>query len=345
MANNDWLDFPEFDVDRWRSETSGIRAKEVKLWEKPIWKQHVHAQDLPRRAIAPPEAGNPWSLTQSMAAKTEVLPALMGGAEGIRLAHSTCDPSWLEGVHLNMVHVYLDADATALHGFDLPALVAAGWKGNCTVRVAGTSDAVIRKHASACGNQGLRTWMVDTSNQADVMEALVNALHQCEAAIAQFEAAGLDAGQQFSAFVWKVLIGVHVLEGVAFLRAARRLWQRWLQARGLPDVPIWLDAQTVQPAIDGELKTDRLIGMTTAAYAAVVGGADSIEVIAHDHNGERASAEGNRWARNVQHLLREESGLHRVFDPMGGSNTLEAWTDSLTEGAWDQFEQRATPTS
>lgn len=345
MANNDWLDFPEFDLDRWHAETNGIRSKKDGIWEKPIWKPHTPSRDLPQRAIAPPSEGNPWSLTQSMAAKTEVLPALMGGAEGIRLAHSNCDATWLEGVHLNMVHVHVDADRTPLNGFDLAALVAAGMQGSCTVRVAGASDAVIREHAAACGDLGLRTWMVDASNQPDALDALVHGLHQIEAARAQFEAAGLDVGQQVQRFVWRALIGVHVLEGVAYMRAARRVWQRWLQANALPDVPIWLDVQTVQPAIDGKLKTDRLIGMTTSAYAAVVGGADSVEVIPHDHDGERASTEGNRWARNVQHLLREESGLHRVFDPMGGSNTLEAWTDSLAQGAWDQFEQPPTTAS
>ena len=48
--------------------------------------------------------------------------------------------------------------------------------------------------------------------------------------------------------------------------------------------------------------------------------------------------DGQRWARNIQHLMREESGLHRVFDPMGGSRVVEAWTGSLVEAAWAQYE-------
>lgn len=343
MANNDWLNFPEFDMDRWRSETNGIRTRDEANWKKPIWMPSAQSRELPPRAIAPPSAGNPWSLTQTVAAQAEVLPALMGGSEGIRLAHSECDASWLEGVHLNMVHVHLDADRTALEGFSLQAMADAGWQGSCTIRVADASESTIRAHEHVCEALGLRTWMVDTSGQADGLEALINALHQCEAARGQFEAAGLSAPPQFQRFVWKAVVGVHALEGVAFLRAARRVWQRWLLAHGFPDVPIWLDIQTVQPAIDGDLNTDRLIGLTTAAYAAVVGGADAIEVIPHDFEGGRASAEGSRWARNIQHLLREESGLHRVFDPMGGSNTLEAWTDSLAEAAWNRFEQPAPP--
>lgn len=342
MANNDWLDFPDFDVDRWRSETSGIRARYEGHVERPIWMPHAPSQDLPQRAIAPPEAGNPWSLTQTVVAQAEVLPALIGGAEGIRLAHPECDSSWLEGVHLNMVHLHINTDGTELNGFDFPALVAAGWKGSCTLRVTDAVESAIRDHALAFGALGLRTWMVDTSSQSDGLEALINGLRQFNRARVHFQSAGLDVGQQFRGFVWKAVVGVHVLEGVAFLRAARRVWQRWLFANDLPDVPIWLDIQTVQPPIEGELKTDRLIGLTAAAYAAAVGGADAIEVVAHDYDGERASAEGSRWARNVQHLLREESGLHRVFDPMGGSSTLESWTDSLAQAAWNRFEQPET---
>ena len=341
MAINDWLEFPEFDVELWRSETSGIRTKASAHWERPIWVPHGHSKDLPQRAIAPPEAGNPWSLTQTVATRAEILSALMGGAEGIRLACPDCEATWLEGVHLNMVLVHLDADRSSMKGFDLRALAAAGWQGSCTMRVRGAAEAAIRNHALACEALELRTWMVDTSDKADVLEALVDGLHQCEMARTQFEKTGLDTAQQFRGFVWKVVVGVHVLEGVAFLRAVRRVWQRWLLANGLPNVPIWLDVQTVQANMDGDLDTDRLIGLTTAAYAAVVGGSDAIEVIPHDHNGMSASTEGSRWARNIQHLLREESGLHRVFDPMGGSYTLEAWTDSLERATWDRFEQPA----
>ena len=123
-------------------------------------------------------------------------------------------------------------------------------------------------------------------------------------------------------------------------RAMRILWQRWLKSRGQAPASIWLDALTYRPEVGEGLSTDRLIGMTSAAYASALGGPDSLEVLPHDSGDGMASSEGKRWARNIQHLMREEAGLHRVFDPMGGSRVVEAWTASLVEGAWDAFEKQ-----
>ena len=81
--------------------------------------------------------------------------------------------------------------------------------------------------------------------------------------------------------------------------------------------------------------------MTSAAYASAIGGTDSLEIVPHDAKDKQASADGKRWARNIQHLMREEAGLNRVFDPMGGSHVVEFWTSSLIESVWDTFKNQA----
>ena len=43
-------------------------------------------------------------------------------------------------------------------------------------------------------------------------------------------------------------------------------------------------------------------------------------------------------ARNIQHLLMDESDLHRVADPGAGSGAIEALTDALAERAWEEFQ-------
>jgi methylmalonyl-CoA mutase len=40
-------------------------------------------------------------------------------------------------------------------------------------------------------------------------------------------------------------------------------------------------------------------------------------------------------ARNTHHLLKEESQLNKVIDPLGGSYYLETLTDRIGESAWD----------
>ena len=58
------------------------------------------------------------------------MPALMGGAEGIRFQDQRCAWEWLNSVHLEMIHLHPDADRVELAGFP-EANAQAGWKGSC----------------------------------------------------------------------------------------------------------------------------------------------------------------------------------------------------------------------
>jgi len=35
--------------------------------------------------------------------------------------------------------------------------------------------------------------------------------------------------------------------------------------------------------------------------------------------------------------MREESGLHRVCDPMGGSFVVESWKHAILDQAWKEY--------
>src|SRR6056297_1525012 len=48
---------------------------------------------------------------------------------------------------------------------------------------------------------------------------------------------------------------------------------------------------------------------------------------------------GRRIARNTPIILGEESHLHRVVDPAGGSWFLENLTAELALKAWDEFQE------
>ena len=341
MAHNDWLDFPGFDVARWEADTSTIDASEGGTWDKPLWSPSVLAEELPAKAIAPKTAGNAWSLTETIHRAADIMPALMGGAEGIRLQHEAVSVEWLNEVHLNMIHLHLDADRIDLTRFSLDRLLTDGWRGSCTRRVRGLTSEAANFHADALKTApSIRKWAIDTCDEMDPVQALTSGLMQAQNALEVFKAAGVDAANAVQAFSWAHTAGPHVLEGVAMTRAMRILWPRWLIWRGFGQASIWLDARTYIPPVGDGLSTDRLIGMTSAAYASAIGGSDALDVIPHDAHDQRGSADGKRWARNVQHLMREEAGLHRVFDPMGGSRVVESWTASLVATVWEAFENR-----
>jgi hypothetical protein len=338
MAHNDWLDFPDFDVATWASQTASISTGSDANWKKLIWAEGANAIQLPARAIDSRESGNPWAITQTPARPSDVVSMLMGGVQGIRLNAAGADEAWLSDVHLEMVDVYIDADAISLEGFDLQAMAKAGWTGHCARRIHALDAEAFRSHVELTNGLNVRVWLVQTGIKTDYTNALADGLLQLERfrrLLKEQKGSGVKAWQSM---VWKCHVGPHVLEGVACLRALRLVWDKWLESHGFDKVAIWIDAVASNESAQCEFATDRLIPMTASTYASVIGGADSIETVAHDAESETAAVDGQRWARNIQHLMREESGLHRVFDPMGGSRVVEAWTGSLVEAAWAQYE-------
>src|SRR5690606_41372243 len=76
---------------------------------------------------------------------------------------------------------------------------------------------------------------------------------------------------------------------------------------------------------------------TVAAFAAGVGGADAVTVLPFDSPLGRSEAFGRRIARNVSHLLIEESHVAQVTDPAGGAYAVERLTDDLAVAGWAEL--------
>jgi hypothetical protein len=72
------------------------------------------------------------------------------------------------------------------------------------------------------------------------------------------------------------------------------------------------------------------------AKAAIIGGADILLIEPSDGVGE--SPFERRIARNIQHLLIEESHLNVVADPAAGSYYIETLTDHLAQKIWTEFQ-------
>ncbi|MDZ5621543.1 methylmalonyl-CoA mutase family protein [Nocardioides sp. HM23] len=129
---------------------------------------------------------------------------------------------------------------------------------------------------------------------------------------------------------------------IAKLRAARQLWASVLQHSGLPadvDVAQRQHAVTSRPMLS---KYDPYVNMlrgTVAAFAAGVGGADAITVLPFDAALGRPEAFGRRIARNVSHLLIDESHVAAVADPAGGAYAVEQLTADLAAAGWAAFQQ------
>ena len=127
---------------------------------------------------------------------------------------------------------------------------------------------------------------------------------------------------------------------IAKLRAARVLWARVLELSGAtPGHSVRIHATTSRPMLS---KYDPYVNMlrgTVAAFAAGVGGADSVTVLPFDSANGRPEGFGRRIARNVNHLLIDESHVAAVADPAGGAYAVEQLTSDEAAAGWAQFQQ------
>jgi methylmalonyl-CoA mutase len=131
---------------------------------------------------------------------------------------------------------------------------------------------------------------------------------------------------------------------IAKLRAARQLWARVAEVVGEP----LAGAATVHAVTSAPMMAQRdpwvnMLRTTLAAFAAGVGGADTVFVQPFDTaipGGLPGTAPSfaRRMARNTQLLLLEESHVGRVLDPGGGSWHVEDLTRRLAEQAWKHFQ-------
>ncbi|MGE2691652.1 methylmalonyl-CoA mutase small subunit [Mycolicibacterium pulveris] len=130
---------------------------------------------------------------------------------------------------------------------------------------------------------------------------------------------------------------------IAKMRAARLLWARVAEVIGAPTAAATLHAVTSLPMMAKRDPWVNMLRTTLAAFAAGVGGADTVQVHPFDvaidggFPGTAASF-ARRIARNTQLLLIEESHVGRVLDPAGGSWHVEDLTEQLAEQAWKQFQ-------
>lgn len=133
-------------------------------------------------------------------------------------------------------------------------------------------------------------------------------------------------------------VGSHLFEGMAKIRAARLLWARLLEINELPKTSIELYAETSTAEQTVYDVHTNLLRASTAAFGAVVGGADQVQIKPYTAVAGEGDLEGDRLALNQHYLLAYESYLDRVEDPASGSFFIETLTQQLCEEAWSVFQ-------
>lgn len=327
---------------------------------QPLYTGDDHAGDTSLPGMAPYTrgsriAGGPWQVRQAHSRATgnhAVLDDLSGGADAIEL-HIDGETS------LEELEQLLDGVPATVPIMLAPGSEAAIWhlvslwdaRGVARGSALGgfgmdPRDHVVAEAVANTLNLGYHNVLVATANGAGLADQgaseaqeLAGSLADAVAYLRSCEQAGLDLALAADRLEFRYAAGVDQFSTIAKLRAARRLWARVTEACGIEPA-----AQRQHAVTSGAMMSRRdpyvnMIRTAVACFAATAGGADAITVSPFDAAIGVPNQLGLRIARNTQLLLREESHLHQVIDPSGGSFYVESLTDAMSEAAWGLFQE------
>lgn len=302
-----------------------------------------------------------------------VLGALTDGASALQLRVGTDGvPSaeldrLLEGVFLDLVPVILDAGVEYTAAADAVLALIEGFDDEqrarlsvdfgadpLTAALTGAPSATVDEVVAAAGKVtgylgGVRAVTVDGlalhNLGASASWELAGAIAGGVGYLRLLTEAGVPVGDAVAQVSFRFAADDDQFLTIAKLRAARTLWARVAEVAGAPERgATTIHAVTSSPMMSQRDPWTNMLRTTVAAFAAGVGGADTVLVQTFDSAipgglAGTATSFSRRMARNTQLLLLEESHLGRVLDPSGGSWFVEDLTASLAEQAWAHFQE------
>jgi len=125
------------------------------------------------------------------------------------------------------------------------------------------------------------------------------------------------------------------LEEVAKFRAARRIWARIMRDKFKAENPksqiLKFHTQTCGSTLTATDVFNNAIRVGLQAFAAVLGGTQSLHTNSYDEALSLPSETAAKLALRTQQVIAYESGVTNWVDPLGGSYTLEKLTDEIED--------------
>ena len=123
------------------------------------------------------------------------------------------------------------------------------------------------------------------------------------------------------------------------LKALRLLWSHLARAFNIidykpSDVHLHVHATRF---VDKKFEPHaNMISTTIDALAGICGGANALTLV----TGDNIAGMANRIAVNVSHILKEESHLDKVYDPLAGAYAVDRMVHELATAAWKDFQEK-----
>lgn len=303
-----------------------------------------------------------WEIRQrfnpQLDANAEVLKALMAGVNHLVIdvsEETTCEQlaQLLQGVYLEMVAISFEG-ASAVHrqslflawaaALDSPKTLSGSvlfdpifeaFQQNTVVselrsQLASHCNAIQNTHTSmrSIGVSASRVFEAGGGDALEVAAALLVGSEYLDAVLTS----GGNVDDWVPKFEFQLAAGQSHFVTIAKFRALRYLWAHVVE-RYSPEhacsLVTWINAVTSERHFSANDQHNNILRSTTSSLGALSGGCDSLEVT--PFTPWSVTSEGRRWARNIHHLLAEESGINPNEDVGSGSRYIEHVTVKLVE--------------
>jgi len=294
---------------------------------------------------------NPQDLNQL------ILPAISGGADGVILKEVNLSHLKRLREHISQADCYLGIEEP------LDSIIKIDqWLRSSEFNLRGFYG--IRKLANCLVDQRqqmidllsqseFRVLVIKSDQQTGVLEKIALLLSQTIFIINQL----LDAGVPLATIVSHIQISLEIGSGYLFeicrLRCLRYLFHQVVLAFGLTDFEAGsLNIQAVTTGIQSggnpsseetldstKDQNQKLISNTTQSMSAILGGCNILTIMPHLNGFNCLEKTPRRIARNIGHILKQESNLHKVADPVAGAYYLESLTTKISRAVWSRLQE------
>src|SRR5437588_212579 len=162
---------------------------------------------------------------------------------------------------------------------------------------------------------------------------VANRFAYVEAAIA----AGLDVDDFARRLSFFFNAHIDFFEEIAKLRAARRIWARWLRdrygAKRPRSMQLRFHTQTAGVSLTAQQPEVNIARVAIEALAGVLAGTQSLHTDSFDEALALPTEKAARVALRTQQVIAHETGAATVADPLGGSWFVEELTDEMERQA------------
>ena len=177
---------------------------------------------------------------------------------------------------------------------------------------------------------------------ANITQELAYALAEANEYMASLTDKGLKPESVSTNIAFSFAVGSNYFMEIAKIRAARMLWTKIVEQYNPMCTCAYNTFIHSTSSLWNKSVYDPYVNMlrtTTETMSSVIGGADSISVSPFDVAYKNPDEFSYRIARNQQIILKEESYLDKVVDPVAGSYYIENLTDSIASYAWEMFKE------